>query len=633
MYLLFLCLLFSLGEIKLAAEGSFKHPNPEPDCLTADDLIFYFDHSNNYYEYNGCLLPARDSISLNLVSLDTISEYYFEFDDFADTIDINPYAIIQFPVPYMGFYIYYYPSGQPACIDSIYYDACCDDIHRPFLHASLDYNHPDTLTICNLEALELSTGNICINPEEFADCGSTELGIAISTGFPFNPFSIVAFDPINLCEGDSVGTFPPNILSPDLIYSYDLVRHVPSIGGQPDMYYPYSEYNSEEPNTFYLPGIISTLSQDLIAIGLECNEICPVYTYSYTLSCEPADLSDCTEFYQPYSMQISLSGPPAQEYDIYESDNIISGIADSLGVLAFTLQRDAGSLDTTLIISPVNLLSCDAEISINTSSCIVETYFSVHGASLASTESLCAGDSLRISPEYLCANPLDLSHCEDGNFSYVLSSSLPVTLENTIIVDPINLCNGDSTALFLPDQMNGYDHFYVSFGYFNQDEFNTHSTTEVFRDTSTIDFMPEELYSSCDYIVEFICPFVSCNWNGEILDTIFDHQFSSGTNYLEATLASGCIMRENFEVFLSCPVSHLFSNYAVYPNPVTDYIYISGLGKEPVHIAFYDIAGKKIKNEFIVPGELLSVSDFTAGMYLLEIVSSSEKWVSRLIIR
>ncbi len=79
---------------------------------------------------------------------------------------------------------------------------------------------------------------------------------------------------------------------------------------------------------------------------------------------------------------------------------------------------------------------------------------------------------------------------------------------------------------------------------------------------------------------------------------------------------------ENFET----------SKVVVYPNPTTDYIVIAGIEAE-AKAEIYSITGQKIKEASFTNEITLSVSDVTAGVYLVKIFSENSSIVRKIIVK
>jgi hypothetical protein len=74
------------------------------------------------------------------------------------------------------------------------------------------------------------------------------------------------------------------------------------------------------------------------------------------------------------------------------------------------------------------------------------------------------------------------------------------------------------------------------------------------------------------------------------------------------------------------------SKVVIYPNPTTDYIVIAGIEAE-AKVEIYSITGQKIKEASFTNEITLSVSDVTAGVYLVKISSENSSVIRKIIVR
>ena len=79
---------------------------------------------------------------------------------------------------------------------------------------------------------------------------------------------------------------------------------------------------------------------------------------------------------------------------------------------------------------------------------------------------------------------------------------------------------------------------------------------------------------------------------------------------------------ENFEI----------SNIVVYPNPTTDYVVIAGIEAE-AEAEIYSITGQKIKEVSFTNEITLSLSDVTAGVYLVKISNENSSITRKIIVK
>lgn len=78
--------------------------------------------------------------------------------------------------------------------------------------------------------------------------------------------------------------------------------------------------------------------------------------------------------------------------------------------------------------------------------------------------------------------------------------------------------------------------------------------------------------------------------------------------------------------------SFVDSKILVYPNPTTDYIVISGLDSE-AKAEVFSIAGQKIKETKFINEVTLSLSDVTAGVYLVKISNETSSITRKIIVK
>jgi hypothetical protein len=74
------------------------------------------------------------------------------------------------------------------------------------------------------------------------------------------------------------------------------------------------------------------------------------------------------------------------------------------------------------------------------------------------------------------------------------------------------------------------------------------------------------------------------------------------------------------------------SKVLVYPNPTTDYIMISGIDSE-AKAEVFSITGQKIKEVKFTNEITLSLSDVTAGVYLVKISNKNSSITKKIIVR
>ena len=74
------------------------------------------------------------------------------------------------------------------------------------------------------------------------------------------------------------------------------------------------------------------------------------------------------------------------------------------------------------------------------------------------------------------------------------------------------------------------------------------------------------------------------------------------------------------------------SKVVVYPNPTTDYIIIAGIDSD-AKAEIFSITGQKIKEVKFTNEVTLSLSDVTAGVYLVKISNENSSITKKIIVR
>ena len=82
---------------------------------------------------------------------------------------------------------------------------------------------------------------------------------------------------------------------------------------------------------------------------------------------------------------------------------------------------------------------------------------------------------------------------------------------------------------------------------------------------------------------------------------------------------------------LSVIDNEYFKSLVIYPNPVTDILYVSGSNLEIKKINLYDINSKLVKTSDDL--EKINVSDLSCGMYFLEISNDENRIVKKIEIK
>ena len=125
-------------------------------------------------------------------------------------------------------------------------------------------------------------------------------------------------------------------------------------------------------------------------------------------------------------------------------------------------------------------------------------------------------------------------------------------------------------------------------------------------------------------------PPYSYAWNsGEVTNnptTLIGGESSAVT----VTDANNCV------AFNSIYISNVFdeistSSISIYPNPAEAVVYISS--PEIVEVVIYNLVGEKVAQLQVESNEMIDVSSFQSGVYLVELSTSSEKLVKKLILK
>lgn len=77
---------------------------------------------------------------------------------------------------------------------------------------------------------------------------------------------------------------------------------------------------------------------------------------------------------------------------------------------------------------------------------------------------------------------------------------------------------------------------------------------------------------------------------------------------------------------------NVLSDLSIYPNPTSENITIKGLNNRNVNLEIYDMLGKSVLSKKINTTELINVSEFRKGIYLLKIDSAGKTKTQKLII-
>jgi hypothetical protein len=70
----------------------------------------------------------------------------------------------------------------------------------------------------------------------------------------------------------------------------------------------------------------------------------------------------------------------------------------------------------------------------------------------------------------------------------------------------------------------------------------------------------------------------------------------------------------------------------VYPNPATEYVYISGLGPKAYQYNLYNLGGSKVSAGVLLDGKITLPVNLAEGNYLLQVTDSGKTKISQQLI-
>ncbi len=112
---------------------------------------------------------------------------------------------------------------------------------------------------------------------------------------------------------------------------------------------------------------------------------------------------------------------------------------------------------------------------------------------------------------------------------------------------------------------------------------------------------------------------MASNWEYSTLTYDGDQKGTPGTaNNVDATLSN-----ENF----------IFSNFKIYPNPAKDFITIKSNDFKINSVEMFSVLGEKLLSKTNITNNLLRVSQFNAGIYLLKINAKDGSLIKKIIIK
>lgn len=76
----------------------------------------------------------------------------------------------------------------------------------------------------------------------------------------------------------------------------------------------------------------------------------------------------------------------------------------------------------------------------------------------------------------------------------------------------------------------------------------------------------------------------------------------------------------------------VFTNLQVYPNPANQVVAVTADGVDQFNYTIFDISGQLLHSGIAQSGELISIEQLNAGVYLLQIDANSKKQVMKLVV-
>jgi hypothetical protein len=129
----------------------------------------------------------------------------------------------------------------------------------------------------------------------------------------------------------------------------------------------------------------------------------------------------------------------------------------------------------------------------------------------------------------------------------------------------------------------------------------------------------------------------SCTWEpGGLTGTAVVVSPTVSTTYTAYGSNGGCIGNVTIMQAVSAcngveehGINELLS---IAPNPSSGWVRIISAAKEHVKLVLYDIDGRKISEQFVLPEEELNISDLNSGVYLLEFGAGVSKTYKKLVV-
>jgi len=206
--------------------------------------------------------------------------------------------------------------------------------------------------------------------------------------------------------------------------------------------------------------------------------------------------------------------------------------------------------------------------------------------------------------------------CENGTIDFVeLKTS--VTVGTTMSLKIYNSSTGWTNLMWSVDNisLNGDQTILIDL---NTGSGNTRNVIQGqtyslrFENTGTEAFVLRNYFSSVDNYIggKALDNFGNVqNWDPNFLDYYFQISFNN------AILSS-----ENVELNSN--------NITIFPNPASEKINIIGVDIQK--IKFYDIVGKMIAEKSVINGEI-NISEFSSGIYFINIIYNNKRYTKKII--
>ncbi|MEL6813030.1 MAG: T9SS type A sorting domain-containing protein [Bacteroidota bacterium] len=75
------------------------------------------------------------------------------------------------------------------------------------------------------------------------------------------------------------------------------------------------------------------------------------------------------------------------------------------------------------------------------------------------------------------------------------------------------------------------------------------------------------------------------------------------------------------------------AQFAMYPNPTTDFITISSALQGEKAVAIFDVLGKEVINTIVADGAQLNIAELTSGIYIVQITEGNAVATKKLVVR